>query len=99
VTESIRSIGEKGGNRSLSVHGPQELAKKVLRKKLSRWDENRHLDVKKEVNFPMSALIDRYWKQYASRKKSSDREKSVLEGVRRGLTADMGLSLGTAVRR
>ncbi len=52
---------EGGRNRSLSVHGSHELAKKILRKKLSARDENRHLDVKKEVNFRMSALIARYW--------------------------------------
>jgi len=73
---------EGGRNRSLIVHGPHELAKKILRKKLSGRDENRHLDVKKEVNFKMSALIDRYWEQYASKKRSHDREKSVLEGIR-----------------
>lgn len=73
---------EGGRNRSLNVHGPHELAKKILRKKQSARDENRHLDVKKEVNFRMSALIDRYWKQHASNKKSQDREKSVLEGIR-----------------
>ena len=38
-----------------------ELAKKIERKKMSIRDENRHLDVKREVNFRMSALIDRYW--------------------------------------
>ena len=86
VSDGVHKIRwrEGGRNRSLSVHGPHELAKKILRKKLSKRDENRHLDVKKEVNFPMSALIDRYWNQYASKKKSHDREKSVLEGIRRG---------------
>ena len=73
---------EGGRNRSLNVHGCHDLAQKILRKKLSRRDENRHLDVKKEVNFRMSALIDRYWDQHASKKKSQDREKSILEGVR-----------------
>ena len=34
-------------NRSLSVHGSHELAKKVLRKRLSARDENRHLDIKR----------------------------------------------------
>ena len=72
-------------NRSLRVHGPKELAIKILRKKLSARDENRHLDVKKEKNFRMSALIDRYWEQYGRKKKSSDREKSILEGIRREL--------------
>jgi hypothetical protein len=109
---------ERGRNRSLSVHGCHDLAKKILRKKLSARDENRHLDVKKEINFPMSALIDRYWEQYASRKGSHDREKSILKGIRgelgslfvrevdgtaierwyQGLTAENGLSQGTAVR-
>ncbi len=31
----------------------------------------------------MSALIDRYWVQHASEKKSADREKSILDGIRR----------------
>jgi integrase len=73
---------EGGRNRSLIVHGPHDLAKKILRKKLSGRDENRHLDIKKEVNFRMSALIKRYEEQYASRKKSYEREKSILEGIR-----------------
>src|SRR5215467_6537255 len=73
---------EGGRNKSLNVHGCYELAKKILRKRLSARDENRHLDVKKEINFRMSALIDRYWEEYASKKKSRDREKSVLEGLR-----------------
>jgi hypothetical protein len=73
---------EPGRNRSLNVHGSHELAKKILRKRLSARDENRHLDIKREVNFPMSALIDRYRGQYASKKKSQDREKAILEGIR-----------------
>src|SRR5438552_18012364 len=73
---------EGGRNRSMRVHGPFELAKKVERKKMSVRDENRHLDVKREVNFRMSALIDRYWSEYAQHKKSSDRETSVLERIR-----------------
>jgi len=77
---------EGGRNRSQIVHGPRELAKKIERKKLSLRDENRHLDVRREVNFRMSALIDRYWESYGKTKKSQDREKSVLEGIR----TDMG---------
>jgi integrase len=73
---------EGGRNRSLRVHGSHELAKRVLRKKLSARDENRHLEIRKEVNFRVSALIDRYWEQYASKKKSQDRERSILEGIR-----------------
>jgi integrase len=76
---------EGGHNRSLSVHGSKELAKKILRKKLSARDENRHLDVRREVNFRMTALIDRYWEQYGRKKKSQDRERAVLEGIRREL--------------
>ena len=74
---------EGGRNRSLAVHGSHELATKILRKKLSARDENRHLDVKKEVNFRMTALIDRYREQYGRKKKSWDREKSILEDIRK----------------
>ena len=63
------------------MHGSYELAKKIHRKKLSARDENRHLDVKREVNFRMSALITRYWQQYESKKKSEGREKSILNGI------------------
>ena len=73
---------EGGRNRNQRVHGPFELAKKIERKKMSVRDENRHLDVKREVNFRMFALIDWYWKEYGSLKKSSDREKSILERIR-----------------
>jgi integrase len=64
------------------VHGSHELAKKIERKKMSARDENRHLDIKREVNFRMTALIDHYWDEYGCRKKSSDRERSVLNGIR-----------------
>jgi hypothetical protein len=56
---------EGGRNRNIRVHGSHELAKKIERKKLSARDENRHLDVKREVNFRMSALIKRYEDDYA----------------------------------
>jgi integrase len=55
---------------------------------MSVRDENRHLDVKKEVNFRMSALIDRYWKHYGVKKRSASREKSNLDGIR----SDLGSS-------
>jgi integrase len=58
------------------------LAKKIERKKMSARDENRHLDIKREVNFRMSALIDHYWNEYGRKKRSRDRESSVLEGIR-----------------
>lgn len=74
---------EQGRNRSLRVHGSHELAKKIHRKKLSARDENRHLDVKKEVNYRMTALIDRYTKQYGIGKLSHSREKSILKGIRK----------------
>jgi integrase len=73
---------EGGRNKSLRVHGAFELARKIERKKMSSRDENRHLDIKREVNFRMSALIDRYLLHYGSKKRSADREKSVLEGIR-----------------
>jgi len=76
---------EGGRNRSLNVHGCHELAEKIERKKLSARDENRHLDIKREVNFRMSALIDRYWKEYGYKKRSQDREESILEGIRKSL--------------
>ncbi len=59
---------EGGRNKSLRVHGAHELARKIERKKMSVRDENRHLDVKREVNFRMSALIDRYWTHYGMKK-------------------------------
>jgi integrase len=73
---------EGGHNRSARVHGSYELAKKIERKKMSARDENRHLDIKREVNFRMTALIDRYWTEYGRKKKSSDRESSVLNIIR-----------------
>jgi integrase len=73
---------EGGRNRSLLVHGAFELAKKIERKKLSTRDENRHLDIRREVNFKMSELIDRYWEQYGEKKLSAEREYSILENIR-----------------
>ena len=73
---------EGGRNKSQCVHGAFELARKIERKKMSARDENRHLDVKREINFRMSALIDRYWTQYCVKKRSASREKSVLDGIR-----------------
>ncbi len=74
---------EGGRNRSLVVHGARGLAEKVERKKMSVRDENRHLDVRREINFRMSALIDRYQQQYGVKKRSWKREKSILEGIRK----------------
>ena len=65
---------EGGRQKSVRVRG-FDVAKKVQHKKLTNRDENRHLDVKKEINYKMSDLIDRYWRQYGSRKASADREK------------------------
>lgn len=73
---------EGGRNKSQTVHGGFELAKKVLRKKMSSRDENRHLDVRREINYRMSSLIDRYLTHYGNKKLSADREKSILEGIR-----------------
>jgi len=72
---------EGGRNKSLRVHGSFELAKKIERKKLSARDENKHLDIKREVNFRMSALVARYRKEYGDMKKSADRERSILNGI------------------
>jgi len=71
-----------GRHKSLQVHGGHELARKVERKKMSVRDENRHLDIKREVNFRVSALIDKYWTHYGIKKRSADREKSIVEGIR-----------------
>jgi integrase len=73
---------EGGRNKSLRVHGAYELARKIERKRMSVRDENRHLDIKREVNFRMSALIGRYWTHYGVKKRSASREKSVLDGIR-----------------
>jgi len=73
---------EGGRNKSQTVHGSRDLARKVSRKKMSTRDENRHLDVKKEINYRMSDLIDRYWTHYGSKKASADREMSIVEGIR-----------------
>jgi hypothetical protein len=91
---------EGGRNKSQRVHGSYELAKKIERKKMSLRDENRHLDVKKEVNFRMSTLIDQYWTHYGIKKRSASREKSILDGIR----SDLGNLFvrevdGEAVRR
>src|SRR5215472_13244657 len=94
IAVSIHKVGgglwkvrwrEGGHNRSTLVHGPHELAKKIERKKLSARDENRHLDIKREVNFRMTALIDRYWNEYGCKKKSGNRERSVLNIIREEL--------------
>ncbi len=72
---------EAGHHRSLTVYGPRELAKKIERKRMSARDENRHLDIKKEVHFRMSELIDRYEQQYGKKKKSYSRERSILTRI------------------
>lgn len=77
---------ESGRNRSVRVHGAHELAKKIERKKLSARDENRHLDVRREINFRMSELIERYRESYGNKKRSAGREKSVLDNIK----AEMG---------
>jgi hypothetical protein len=74
VAEGVYKIRWREGGRQKSsiVHGAKALAKKILNKKLSTRDENRHLDVKKEVNFKMSALVERYTNEYAEKKKSRE---------------------------
>jgi integrase len=73
---------EGGRHKSAKVHGTGKRAKTVERKKLTLRDENRYLDVKKEINYSVSDLIDRYWTHYGSKKASADREKSIVEGIR-----------------
>ena len=73
---------EGGRHKGVLVHGAYELARKIERKKMSVRDENRHLDIKREVNLRMSKLIDRYWEHYGIKKRSADREKSILDGIR-----------------
>jgi integrase len=101
VRDGVYKIRWRKGGREpgLTVHGSKDLAKKILRKKMSALDENRHLDIRKEINFRMSVLIDRYWVQYASKKKSADREKSILDGLRseRGKFFVRELADGTAI--
>jgi integrase len=91
---------EGGRHKSLRVQGAAELARKILRKKMSKRDENRHLDIKKDINYRMSDLIDLYWTHYGRKKRSADREKSIVEGIR----AELGQSFvrevdGMAVQR
>jgi integrase len=73
---------EGGRNKSQRIRGSHELAKKVERKKMSARDENRHLDIRREKNFRMSELIDRYILDYGQKKLSADRERSILEVIR-----------------
>jgi len=74
-----------GRNKSLRVYGSLALARKILHKKLSDRAESRHWDVRKEISYPMSLLIDRYWEAYGSKKKSQDREKAIVDGIRNRL--------------
>jgi len=76
---------EGGRNRNVRVRGSHEVAKKIERKKMSLRDENRHLDIKRETNFRMRDLISRYQEQFARKKKSWDRERSILSGIREEL--------------
>src|SRR5262245_44630239 len=73
---------QRGRHKCVVVHGSHELARKIERKKMSVRDENRHLDIKREVNYRMSTLIDRYWEHYGIKKRSADREKSIINGIR-----------------
>ena len=81
--ECLKSVGGKEAEtKACGSTARYELARKIERKKMSVRDENRHLDIKREVNFRMSALIDRYWTHYGVKKRSASREKSVLDGIR-----------------
>ena len=75
---------EGGRNKSVRVHGSFELAKKIERKKMSTRDENRHLEVRREINLRMSMLIiDRYWNEYGLEEKIQCARKSIVEGIRK----------------
>ena len=78
---------EGGRNKSLVVHGALALAQKIERKKMSVRDENRHLDIRREINFRMSELVKRYRTHYGDKKRSASREKSILDNI----DAEMGL--------
>lgn len=71
---------EGGRNRSTWVHGSHELAKKIERKRMSARDENRHLDIKREVNFRMSKLIERYRAEYSVKKKARSARRASSTG-------------------
>ncbi len=73
---------EGGRNKSQRVRGSHELAKKIERQKMSARDENRHLDIRREKNFRMTDLIERYIAQYGQKKRSADRERSILKVIR-----------------
>ncbi len=82
------------------MHGPYELAREIERKKMSVRDENRHLGVKREVNFRISTLIDRNWTHYGMKKRSASREKSSIEAIRSDLGASFVCEVdGAAVSR
>ena len=77
---------EGGRNKSLRVHGSHELAKKIERKKMSARDENRHLDVKTRSQLPdVGADRPVLGRSTEARRNQQDREKSILEGIRKEL--------------
>ena len=80
--ECLKSVGGKEEETRACGSAAHMLARRIERKKMSVRDENRHLDVKREINFRMSALIDRYWTHYGLKKRSASRERSVLDGIR-----------------
>ena len=81
-----KSVGVKeGGTAAPGSMARTNWRKKSNVRKCQFADENRHLDVKREANFRMSTLIDRYTKEYGSKKKSSDRETSILKRIQREL--------------
>ena len=81
-----KSVGVKeGGTAAPGSMARTNWRKKSNVRKCQFADENRHLDVKREANFRMSTLIDRYTKEYGSKKKSSDRETSILKRIKREL--------------
>jgi integrase len=72
---------ERGRHRNRVIRGSRQLAEKIERKALSLRDENRYLEIKRDVNFRMAALVKRYREVYGNKKKSREREKSILDGI------------------
>ena len=70
---------ETKGSECMAVMSSQ---RRSSARRCRRGIENLHLEVRREVNLRMTVLIDRYWSEYGLNKKSSEREKSIVEGIR-----------------
>jgi len=106
----LSSIQSKGGKARWANLSPEEHSAQARKAIAARWakvtaelsmrDENRHLDVTKEINYRMAELVERYWTHYGSKKASADREKSIVEGIRSELGRKFVCEVdGVAVQR